>query len=110
MDMLTLIISLISGAAGGNLTGTLFTARNLGVIGNTIAGLIGGAAGTYILQALGILGALTGHPELGGAATGAAASSGLDLGSLLGTIGASGVGGGALTAIVSLVKDALEKK
>lgn len=112
MDVNTIltIISLISGAVGGNLTGSgLLSDKNLGAIGSTIAGLVGGGAGEFILKLLGVLGA--------GAATGTAAATGatpgpeaLDISSLLASIGAGGVGGGVLTAIVAYIKEALMKK
>lgn len=97
MDFINLIISLVSGAVGGNLAGAAFSEKNLGVIGNTIAGLIGGGAGDFILRALGVL------------ATTAATGNGFDLTTLLSTIAASGVSGGALTAVVTLIKGALQK-
>ena len=53
MDLLNLIISLISGAAGGNVAGAVASDKNLGPIFNTIVGLIGGGAGEFILKALG---------------------------------------------------------
>ena len=103
MEILNLIISLISGIAGGHIAGAAMPQKNLGAIGNTIAGLIGGGAGDFILKALGVL-ATTNVAGAEGAA------SGFDLTSLLASIGAGGVGGGALTAIAALVKDALQKK
>ena len=102
MEIVSLIISLISGAVGGNIAGAATTDKNLGPIFNTIAGLIGGGAGEFILKALGILAATQ--------APGAAGVSEMDLTSLLATIGVSGVSGGVLTAIVTLIKDAIQKK
>ena len=49
MDIVSLIISLISGVVGGNIAGPAMQDKNLGVLGNTIAGFIGGGAGTFIL-------------------------------------------------------------
>jgi len=103
MEIVNLLISLISGAAGGNIAGAATTDKNLGPLFNTIAGLIGGGAGDFILKALGIL--ATTH-----AAAPGATGSEFDLASLLTNIGVSGVSGGALTAIITLVKDALQKK
>jgi len=37
------IISLISGAVGGNIAGGVLKEQSLGTVGNTIAGLVGGA-------------------------------------------------------------------
>ena len=108
MDIINLIISLVSGAIGGNLAGAAMSEKNLGVIGNTIAGLVGGGAGDFILKALGILAA-------SGIATGTAAATGttgheMDIGALLANIGVSGVSGGVLTAIAGFIKDAVQKK
>lgn len=98
MDVLNLIISLVSGAVGGNIGGAAVSEKNLGGIANTIIGLLGGGAGDLILKALGIIDS-TSVP-----------GAGLDLTSILTTIGVSGVSGGALTAIVALIKDAIQKK
>jgi len=103
MDIVNLIISLVSGAVGGNIAGALSSNKSLGPIVNTVAGLIGGGAGDFILKALGVL-----------ASTHATAAAGVepsfDLTSLLATIGASGVSGGLLTGAITLIKDALQKK
>lgn len=96
MGMLSLIINAVSGLIGGNAAGAAWKDKSLGVIGNSIAGLIGGVAGGYILQAVGLL-----H------------SVGLDtatVGSFMGDAGAGVVGGGVLTAIVGVIKDAIAKK
>ena len=42
MEILPLIINLISGAAGGNIVGSLFKNLSLGGLGNSIAGIAGG--------------------------------------------------------------------
>jgi uncharacterized membrane protein YeaQ/YmgE (transglycosylase-associated protein family) len=39
-----LIISLISGAIGGNIAGGVLKEQSLGAVGNTIAGLVGGGS------------------------------------------------------------------
>jgi hypothetical protein len=88
-----LIIQLIAGAAGGNVVGSLLKQFNLGVIGNSIAGVIGGGVGAQVIGSL-----------LGGGAAGAATAGGLDIGSIIGQIVAGGAGGGILTVIVGLVK------
>lgn len=102
MDILNLIISLVSGAVGGNIGGAAVSEKNMGTAANTIIGLIGGGAGDYILKALGVLGSAAG--------TTAATGSGLDLTSILATIGVSGVSGGVITAIIALIKDAMKPK
>lgn len=101
MDIINLVISLVSGAVGGNIGGAAVSEKNLGIVANTIIGLIGGGGGEFILKALGIL-----------ASTGAAGTTagGFDLTSILANIGVSGVSGGVLTAVIALIKDAMQKK
>jgi len=81
------LISILCGAAGGNLSGALMKKLSLGTLGNSIVGILGGAAGQGIL---GNLGALTGN-GIGDAILG------------------GGVGGGGLMAIVALVRKVLNK-
>lgn len=95
MNIIGWIINLVSGAIGGNIVGAAWKDKTLGMVGNTIAGLIGGAAGSYILQAVGILSSL--------------GMSDMTLGSIAGHIGASAAGGGILTAIVGIIKSAINK-
>jgi hypothetical protein len=92
-----LIIQLISGAVGGNIAGAAMKQYNLGTIGNSIAGLIGGGVGAQII------GALVG----GGTGTDLAGVGGLDIGSIIGQIASGGVGGGILMVIVGLIKQAM---
>jgi len=66
---------------------------DLGTVGNTIAGVIGGGVGAQIIGAL-----------LGGGGAEAAATGGLDIGSIIGQIASGGVGGGVLMIIVGLIK------
>lgn len=108
MDIVQLLISLASGVAGGNIAGTLLNEKNLGVLGNSVAGFFGGGIGGYILQALGALGT-AGAASAVGAATAAGAAHGLDVGSLLANVGGSGVGGAVLTVLASLAKGYLNK-
>jgi hypothetical protein len=89
--VINLIIQLIAGVAGGNATGAALKDYNLGGLGNTIAGAIGGVGGGQILQAL--------IPAIAGAAGG-----GLDVGAILGQIVGGGAGGAILTVIAALVK------
>lgn len=103
MDVVNLLISLVSGAVGGNLSGAALSEKNLGIIGNTVAGLIGGGLGDFILKAMGILATTT------ASGTGVEGT-GMDLSSLLANIGVSGVSGAALTAIIALIKNAVQKK
>ena len=81
MDIVSLIISLLSGVAGGNLAGAAMKEKDLGGLGNTIVGLIGGGAGGSLLQMLETL-----HKSGVTDAIGHAAGSGLDIGSILANI------------------------
>jgi hypothetical protein len=87
-----LIIQLIAGVVGGNAAGAALKDYNLGGLGNTIAGAIGGVGGGQILQAL--------IPAIAAAAGGG----GLDIGALIGQIVGGGAGGAILTVIAGLVK------
>jgi len=78
MNLVPLIIQLISGAVGGNIAGALLKKFDLGPIGNSIAGIVGGGIGGHLL------GMLTGG---GAAAATAAAGSGLDMSSILSSVG-----------------------
>jgi uncharacterized membrane protein YeaQ/YmgE (transglycosylase-associated protein family) len=88
-QLLSWLVSLITGGVGGNIAGALFKNLSLGPLGNTIAGVVGGGLGGQLLSAA--LGA--GTP-----------------GGIAGNIAGSGVGGIVLMAIVGLIKNALAKK
>mgnify|MGYP000623831868 CR=1 FL=1 len=45
MDIVSLIIQLLSGAAGGNIVGSVLKNISLGTVGNSIAGILGGVLG-----------------------------------------------------------------
>ncbi len=89
---LALIVQLLSGAVGGNLAGGLLKQYDLGTLGNSIAGILGGGVGGQVLSML--------IPALGAAA----ASGSLDLGSILGQVVGGGIGGSALLVIIGLIK------
>lgn len=102
MDIVNLIISLVSGVVGGNAIGAAMPNQSLGSVGNSITGLLGGAAGSFILSALGLFGAhVAGAPD--------AAAPALNITSLLGNIIGSGVCGAVLTVIVGFFKNACVK-
>ena len=90
-----LIISLISGAAGGNIVGKLLKNLDLGPLGNSIAGIIGGGLGSQIIAAMG--------------AGGADAAAGMDIGSIISSVASGGVGGGVVMAIVGILKKMMAK-
>jgi uncharacterized membrane protein YeaQ/YmgE (transglycosylase-associated protein family) len=95
MDWVGLIVSLVSGAVGGNVAGGLMPERSLGTGGNSLAGIVGGGLGAAILQGLGVL-----------ATHGAG---GIDLGSILGEVVGGGVGGAVVLALFSLLRGATAK-
>jgi uncharacterized membrane protein YeaQ/YmgE (transglycosylase-associated protein family) len=94
MDIVSLIISLVSGAVGGNAAGAVLKDKSLGTLGNSLSGIFGGGIGGAILQALGVLNT----------------SGGLNLASILENIASGGVGGAIVMAIVAAIKDALMKR
>lgn len=96
MNWISLIISLVSGAVGGNVAGALMKNKSLGTAGNSIAGILGGAGLGAILQQLGI----------GGAVAAGTTGSGLDLMGILGSLVGGGAGGGILMAIIGMFKGA----
>jgi uncharacterized membrane protein YeaQ/YmgE (transglycosylase-associated protein family) len=86
------IIKLVSGAIGGNVAGAAMKDKSLGVLGNSIAGILGGGAGGFIMQLLGL-----------------AQAGGLDMGAVVGSIASGGIGGAVLMVIAALVKGAMAK-
>src|SRR5262245_18745534 len=91
MNLTTLIIQLIAGALGGNAAGTLSKKTNLGPVGNSIAGAIGGGVGAQLLSALFGL-------------AGTAAASGVDVGSIISAFVTGGVSGGFSALAVGFLK------
>nr|WP_321246244.1 hypothetical protein [uncultured Psychroserpens sp.] len=97
-EYLPLIIQLASGAIGGNLAGSLMKKFSLGTLGNSIVGILGGGLGGQLLGMMGL-----------GGAEAAAASTSMDLTSILGSLAGGGVGGGVVMAIVGMIKNAMSK-
>src|SRR5262245_60822785 len=95
MDIVSLLVSLVSGAVGGNVAGAAMKDKSLGTAGNSLSGILGGGIGGVILQLLG----------LGGQAAGS-----LDLSAILQNVASGGIGGGILLAIISAVKGMMAKK
>jgi uncharacterized membrane protein YeaQ/YmgE (transglycosylase-associated protein family) len=91
--LMPLIVQLISGAVGGNVAGAAMKDKSLGMIGNSIAGIVGGGLGGQLLEILGI----------------AVAAGGTDVNSMAGSAGSGGVGGAVLLIIVAAVKKMLNK-
>jgi hypothetical protein len=90
MDIVSLLIQMIAGAAGGNIAGGLMQ-RASGWLGNSLAGVIGGALGGEIVNA-----------ALGPSRMAAAGA--LDVGTIISTIAASGLGGAVIAALVGLLR------
>jgi uncharacterized membrane protein YeaQ/YmgE (transglycosylase-associated protein family) len=93
MNLVALIISLVSGAVGGNLAGTVMKDKSLGTLGNSLAGVFGGGIGAFVLQALGLV------QEVAGG--------GVDLATIVANVVSGGIGGSVLLFIVSLLKGVL---
>ncbi len=81
-----LIISLLSGAVGGNLAGALLKKFSLGTLWNSVVGILGGGLGAELLNRFGI-----------------------DISGIIGNIAGSGVGGAVLMVIIGLIKSAMKK-
>ena len=95
VTLINLIVQLIAGAIGGNAAGASMKNVDLGTLGNTIAGALGGAGGGTLLTAL--------LPILQGAA------GNVDVGALLGQAVGGGVAGAVVTAIVGLLKNMMAR-
>lgn len=95
---INLIIQLIAGALGGNAAASSLKNINLGNLGNTVAGALGGLGGGQILEGL--------IPGLGAGATGG----GLDIGTIIGQLVGGGAGGAVLTIIAGLVRNMLQQR
>ena len=95
--MMSLIISLLSGALGGNLAAKFMPSSTLGTLGNSVAGIAGGGLGGSLLGMV--------SPAMGAAA----ASGGMDVTSILGSVAGGGVGGGVVMAIIGFVKKMMNK-
>jgi uncharacterized membrane protein YeaQ/YmgE (transglycosylase-associated protein family) len=93
--MINLIIQLISGAVGGNVAGSAMKDYNLGTLGNSIAGIIGGGIGGQILSHF--------SPAM------AQTASTLDWGAIIGQVASGGVGGAILMVIVGMLKGMMAK-
>ena len=89
-----LIIGMLSGAVGGNLAGGVLKKFNLGLLGNSIVGILGGGLGGQLLSMVG---------------AGGMAGGGMDVAGIIGQIASGGVGGGALLAIIGVIRQALGK-
>lgn len=80
------LISLLSGAIGGNIAGALLKKYSLGTLWNSVVGILGGGLGAQLLGMLNI-----------------------DISGIIGNIAGSGVGGAVLLVIVGIIKSAMAK-
>ncbi|RKF05068.1 hypothetical protein C8N26_0468 [Tenacibaculum lutimaris] len=80
------LISLLSGAVGGNLAGAVLKKYSLGTLWNSVVGIFGGGLGAQLLGMLNI-----------------------DISGIIGNIAGSGVGGAVLLVIVGIIKSAMAK-
>ena len=88
-----LIISLLSGALGGNVAGKLLSKYSMGPLWNSVVGILGGGLGSQLLGMLGM--------DLGGAE--------MNLMNILGNVVEGGVGGGVLMTIIGVIKGMMNK-
>ena len=95
MDIVTLLIQLVSGAIGGNATGSLLKNLSLGTLGNSIAGIVGGGLGGQVL------GSLLNLPAVGGGA--------MDPMAILTQVMTGGAGGGVLMAVIGMIRSMMAK-
>lgn len=99
MDITTLIIELIAGAAGGNIIGQVLKDYSMGTTGNSIAGAVGGLIGGWILSAM------TSAPV----ADAAAVAGSMGMGDIIQGIAGGGIGGAVLTAIAGVIRKQMNK-
>jgi len=95
--MLGTIISLLSGALGGNVAGALMKNFSMGTLWNSVAGIAGGGLGAGLLSMI--------SPSAGAAA----ASESLSIGSILGSVGGGVAGGGIVMTVIGLIRSMLNK-
>lgn len=90
MDFGAILTTLISGGVGGNIAGALLKKFNLGPLGNSIAGIVGGlAAGPAVVDMI--------NPMT-------------TAGTVFSNIAGSGVGGAIVMVLAGLVKNWMDKR
>lgn len=93
MDLVSLGLGLLSGAAGGNVAGKMMNS-NMGTMGRSITGILGGTGLAALAPMI---------PGLEGVFASPAAGAGLNLSSILGGVVSGGLGGTILTFILGKV-------
>jgi hypothetical protein len=96
MDITSLVIQFGSGAAGGALAGNLLKSLNLRLLGNALAGAIGGGIGVQTINSWMGLATL-------------AAQFGTDPGTLARQLAAGAIGGGVVAALMGLLQRAASR-
>jgi uncharacterized membrane protein YeaQ/YmgE (transglycosylase-associated protein family) len=91
MDLAQILIQVVSGAIGGNAAGAVSKENSLGPLLNTILGAIGGGVGGKLLASIFGVGAT-------------AATSGLDIGTIISAFATGGVSGGLTALVLGFVK------
>jgi uncharacterized membrane protein YeaQ/YmgE (transglycosylase-associated protein family) len=91
MNLASLVIQMIAGAIGGNVAGSAIRTWSLGVLGNSMAGVVGGGIGGQV--AASVLGA---HGLM-------------DPSSILANIAGGGVGGVVLMMLFGLARSLIGK-
>jgi hypothetical protein len=89
--IMNLIIQIIAGAIGGNAAGAASRDINLGTVGNSIVGALGGIGGGQLLSAL--------LPALAGAANT------IDIAAIASQAVGGGVAGAIVTAVIGAIKN-----
>ncbi|MEE9372435.1 MAG: hypothetical protein V3V00_05220 [Saprospiraceae bacterium] len=98
MEILPLILQLVGGALGGVGAGKAMPNASLGSIGNIISGVIGGGGVGQLLL-----------PMLGLATGGGGTDGGMDIAGMLGSLVGGGAGGGIITLVIGMIKNAMSK-
>lgn len=98
MDIASLLVSVVTGAVGGNAAGAALKEKSLGTVGNSLAG-VGGGIITQVLPML-----TGGNVDVTTLFTGLLGNS-----ALAGDIGTSGIGGAIAMAAVAYIKQYLNK-
>jgi hypothetical protein len=93
MFMEQILINLVAGALGGNAAGKSSPTFDLGTLGNTIAGLVGGGVLGQIITLI--------WPAVSASLQGG----NLDVGSIITQVIGGGAGGAVLTAIIGAIKN-----